>query len=105
MRTAIILELDPYNQIYKIDDKQSLISEDNDIASFGMSLEERVATNYDIDSGKFKEKKKTITKLLISLRCSWYDTTKKRYLKDELLSLWQGRNSSVRGKEVEIWGG
>jgi hypothetical protein len=62
---------------------------------FWMTPAQRLETKHDRQLGTAKSRSKTKIELLKELRQSGYDTTKQRYLKDDLVALCGLRNISI----------
>ena len=68
---------------------------DQDDGPFWMTPDEKAATKYDRTDGTTQRKEKTKAQLLINLRARGVDTTKKRYLKPELIQMCHENNISI----------
>ena len=84
MRSTIIPDIGPYQTTFKVGDEQDLVFTDGDEGPFWLNESDKLSTKNDILSGLPINKELSKCELLIRLRNSGYDTTKKRYLKKEL---------------------
>jgi len=108
MRSTLIPELGEYETNFNIGDEQDMVFKEGDDGPFWLTPEEKIQTKNDTYSGPVIKKDLSKCEMLVELRKSGYDTSKKRYLKDELLELCKLQNidtkKDVRKKE-EGWVG
>ena len=69
---------------------------------FWMTLAQQAETKHDRQLGTAKTRNKLKIELLKDLRESGYDTTRQRFLKEELLALCEQRNLPVTIEEAEV---
>jgi hypothetical protein len=102
MHDTIILEVGPHPRILNVNDKQVMYFVDEDDGPFWTTPAQRVATKHDRQLGTAKSRAKTKIELLKDLRQSGYDTTKQRYLKEDLLALCGQRNLPTTVEEQGV---
>ena len=61
--------------------------QESDPGPFWLSDQEKIDTKFDTEEGPIFKKELSKSKLLIELRKQGYDTTKKRFLKSELIKI------------------
>jgi len=108
MRSTIIPEIGNYETTFKIGDEQAMVFKEDDEGPFWLNDLEKLATKNDTFSGPLLKKELSKCELLIQLRKSGYDTTKKRYLKNELLEICKLNNIETNKtfqKVAEGWVG
>ena len=87
MRDTSVTEVGQYSSLLKVGDLQILSFADGDEGPFWMNDTERLETKDDVVTSEVITKQKTKTELLIELRQKGVDTTVKRFLKTELITL------------------
>ena len=86
----------------KLGEQQNLNFVDGDVGPFWLNNETKEATKYDTDEGTIITKELTKVDLLIALRQDGYNTTKKRFLKPQLIELYKQRNIATNKTEQNI---
>ena len=87
MSDTSVTEVGQYSSLLKVGDLQILSFTDGDDGPFWMNDAERLETKDDVVTSEVITKQKTKTELLIELRQKGVDTTVKRFLKTELITL------------------
>ena len=87
MRSTIIPEVGNYNGDFKVGDEQNLSFQDSDPGPFWLSDQDKIDTKFDTEEGPIFKKEISKSELLIELRKIGVDTTKKRFLKPELITI------------------
>ena len=88
MRKTVVREVGPHqtDTMLRVGDEQTLEFLDSDEGPFWMNADKQRETKHDrVLEGQFKTKPKNKSELLVTLRMSGYDTTKKLFLKEELI--------------------
>ena len=85
MRSTIIPEIGKHATNFNIGDEQDMVFKEGDDGPFWLNATERISTKNDTYSGPIFKKELSKCELLVALRKPGYDTTKKRYLKTEVI--------------------
>ena len=102
MHDTVLHEVGPHPRRLNVGDAQVMYFQDDDNGPFWMAAPLQSETKHDQQLGTSKTRNKTKIELLKDLRQSGYDTTKQRYLKDDLIALCGQRNTSVMVEECEV---
>ena len=73
-----------------------MVFKEGDDGPFWLTPQEKLTTKNDTYSGPILKKDLSKCALLVELRKSGYDTSKKRYLKDELIELCKLQNIATK---------
>ena len=106
MRSTIVSELGQYTTNMSIEDEQEINFGEDDLGPFGLSDNLKLFTKYDKNIGPILKRDYTKGELFITLRCDGYDTTKKMYLKPELIMLceqWNIQTTKDEAKVIDGW--
>jgi hypothetical protein len=99
MHDTIIQEVGLHQRILQVGNKQAMHLIKGADSPFWMMPAQRLETKHLRTA---KSRAKTKIKLLKELRQSGYNTTKQRYLKEDLVALYGPRNISITAKEQKV---
>jgi hypothetical protein len=102
MHDTIIREVGLHPRILQVGDKQVMHFIEDADGPFWMTPVERLETKHDQQLGTAKSRAKTKIELLKELRQSGYNTTKQRYLKEDLVALCGLRNICTTVEEQKV---
>ncbi len=102
MHDTVIQEIGAHPSILRVGEKQVMYFLVGDDGPFWMTPALRAETKHDKQLGTAKTRNKLKIELLKDLRESGYDTTRQRFLKEELLALCEQRNLPVTIEEAEV---
>ena len=87
MRETVVPEIGHYNAILTVGDIQRMQFIDTNPGPFWMSTDKALSSKYDVISPSTKVREKTKVELLVELNSKGVDTTTRRYMKNEIVSL------------------
>ena len=99
MHNTKIFENGPHPAQLSVGDTQHMNFEVHDPGPFWMDPMTKLATKYDRVLNTIEKIEKTKVQLLIELRSKGFDTSSKRFLKDDLLELCKANNISTSTEE------
>jgi hypothetical protein len=102
MHYTIIREAGLHPRILKVGDKQVMHFIEGANGPFWMTSTQRLETKHGRQLGTAKSRAKTKIELLKELRQSGYDTTKQRYLKEDLVALCDPRSICTTVEEQKV---
>jgi hypothetical protein len=102
MHDMIIQEVGLHPRILQVGDKQVMHFVEGADGPFWMMPAQRLETKHNGQLGTAKSRPKTKIKLLKELHQSGYDTTKQRYLKEDLVALCGPRNIAITVEEQKV---
>jgi hypothetical protein len=95
MHDTIPQEVRLHPRILEVGDQQVMHYIEGADGPFWMTPAQKLETKHDQHLGTAKSRAKTKLELLRELRQSGYNTTKQRYLKEDLVALYGPRNISI----------
>ena len=96
MQSTVAKELGEFEATLNVGDIQSMIFTEEDDGPFWMTERQRLEQKTDRLTGNVKNREKTKIEMLSELRRAGVDTTKKRFLKEELVELCEKNNIAVK---------
>ena len=108
MHDTVINEVGPYESLLDIGQKQLMNFSESDEGPFWLTSENKIASKYNRSVEGSTRMKKTKTEMLIELRRKGIDTTKKRYLVTDLLTMCNENNIDVnktQSNDIPGWVG
>ena len=96
IRDTVVAEVGTYLSTHRVGDVHLMHFVEKDDGPFWLTTEERIVFRNDKPLLTTTEKEKTKVQLLIDLRKSGFDTTKRRYLKGDLVDICKTQNIPIK---------